>query len=521
MDSTVARSDSGRPRLAVAALRGLLEISRLTRRQVAIGDVLERIASIVGQELGFAVVSINAYLEESDDYEVVAVHGDADARSSLLGRVRPATMIAPLLDERFERCGVYFIPEGAFDTEPDISWYRSEAPAPCDEDEGAWRLDDALVVPLLGTANRHLGLISVDHPADGRRPDDQQLEVLSVFGAHAALAIESARQVAELEGALARHRVVLASSLDCVIAMDARGIVTEFNPAAERTFGYPAQEAIGRQLVSLLVPEGEREAVQRRFASGLGPGGELVGRRSEMLAMRADGSRLPIEFAVTSVPGARGDGPTFYGFVRDISERRRTEAELAYLAYHDSLTGLPNRAQVEQALELALSRARRGGTSVALMFIDLDDFKAVNDRHGHAIGDRFLTGVAERLQGVLRDSDVLARQGGDEFIVLLSDLAEDPVEIVRTVGDKLLAALAEPIEVAGHSLRTRASIGVSVHPGDALDAAELLRAADTAMYCAKATGGDRLVRHAPGQVTPLPRPLPASRRRPLGEPAGC
>ena len=506
MDSIFAPAAPQRPGLAVAALRGLLEISRLTRRQVPLDDVLKRTASIVGHELGFAVVSINVYHADRDVYEVVAVHGDAAARNVLLGRVHPASTLQPLLAERFERCGAYFIPEGAFESEPDISWYVSESPAGwagTNHGESSWRVEDALVVPLIGTGGRRLGLISVDHPVSGRRPDDQQLEVLAVFSAHAALAIESSRQVAELEDALARNRAVLASSLDCVIAIDDRGVVAEFNPAAERTFGYAAEEAIGCRLVDLLIDAGDRDDVHRQFVHGLGPSGDLIGRRHEMTVMRADGSRLPIEFAVTSVAGGDG-GPTFYGFVRDISERRRTEAELAYLAYHDSLTGLPNRAQIEQQLDLAVARARRAGTAVVLMFLDLDEFKAVNDRLGHEIGDRFLAGVASRLRSVLRDSDVLARQGGDEFLVLLSDLTDDAEMIAEAVGRKLLDALDAPIEITGHALRTGASIGVSIYPEDSADVAALLRDADTAMYCAKAGGGGRLVRHTPGQAAPLP-----------------
>jgi diguanylate cyclase (GGDEF)-like protein/PAS domain S-box-containing protein len=501
MDSIFAPAGPQRPGLAVAALRGLLEISRLTRRQVPIDDVLQRIASIVGHELGFAVVSINAYHADRDVYEVVAVHGDVAAREGLLGRVHPAPTLEPLLEDRFERFGAYFIPEGAFESEPDISWYRSDAPPVLDHGESSWRVEDALVVPLIGAGGRRLGLISVDHPASGRRPDGQTLEVLSVFSAHAALAIESSRQVQELEDALVRNRAVLTSSLDCVIAMDARGVVTEFNPAAERTFGYSAEDAIGRDLADLLIEPAERDAVRLQFIAGLGPSGDLLGHRREMTVMRADGSRLPIEFAVTSV-AAGGGRPTFYGFVRDISERRRTEAELAYLAYHDSLTGLPNRAQIEQQLDLAIARARRSGTSVALMFIDLDAFKVVNDQLGHAIGDRFLAEVASRLRGVLRDSDVLARQGGDEFLVLLSDLTDNPHAITDAVGSKLLEALREPVEVAGHALHTGASIGVSLYPEDASDLTSLLRHADTAMYCAKAAGGGRLVRHTPGLSAP-------------------
>ena len=152
--------------------------------------------------------------------------------------------------------------------------------------------------------------------------------------------------------------------------------------------------------------------------------------------------RLPVELTLTLVEDAGDQGPVVYGFVRDISERRRGEEQLAYLAYHDPLTALPNRVLVEQQLDLALARARRAGSAVALMFVDLDDFKEVNDRLGHAAGDQLLAGVAARLRGVLRDSDVLARQGGDEFLVLLTDLTEDPAAAAEMVAAKLLGRCA-------------------------------------------------------------------------------
>ena len=167
------------------------------------------------------------------------------------------------------------------------------------------------------------------------------------------------------------------------------------------------------------------------------------------------------------------------------------------LAYHDPLTGLPNRVLVEQPVELALARARRSATSVALMFVDLDDFKEVNDRLGHAAGDQLLTGVAARLRGVLRDSDVLARQGGDEFLILITDLSDDAVRSAEMVGAKVLGSLREPFVVGAAEVRTGASIGISLFPADAADTEALLRHADAAMYQAKGQGGGRLAFQQP------------------------
>ena len=497
---------------AVAVLRGLLEISRLTQQQLPLQEVLEATAAIIGRDLGYAVVSISAYRPELDSYEVMAVHGDEDARATLMGRVRPAAVLRPLLQPRYARRGAFFIPEGEVDYETDsaIDWYRSDVPQAREGDDGAWRTDDALIAALDGTGGSHLGLVSVDNPASGRRPDDQQLEEFAAVAAHAALALDSSVRVRQLETALTRNRAVLESTLDGVIAIDAMGRVLEFNPAAQQIFGYPEHEAIGCNIAELVLPASERAEIIRRFSAGLVPGGELVDRRTEITAMRADGTQMPIEFTVARVQEGE-DGAVFYGFVRDISDRRRAEAELAFLAYHDPLTRLPNRAQVERELELALARARRSRRQVALMFIDLDNFKAVNDELGHGVGDLFLAAVAGRLRSVLREGDVLARQGGDEFIVLLTDLGEDAIEVSAAVATKLLESMRDPFELAGRELRSGASIGVSAYPFDAGDGAALLRHADRAMYLAKARGGGQMVRH--DRDAPVAAPgAPATRR---------
>jgi diguanylate cyclase (GGDEF)-like protein/PAS domain S-box-containing protein len=483
---------------AIAPLRGLLEFARIARRQPTLLETLRAVASAVSEAVGFATVVINAYRADRDVYEVVTVHGSERASDILLGSITKPETWEPLLDGRFRRHGVYFIPEGslAFD-DPTVTWYRPEPSARAAEVTGeSWRTDDALFATLEGSGGRPYGIISVDEPFSGLRPDDQQLVMLSALAAHAALAIESSRQMTALESSLARYRAVIASTLDCIVAVDEDDRVIEFNPAAERTFDYSASDVLGCEVADLLVPP-ENRAFYRSLAQRIrdNPDSTLLDRRIETTAMRSDGSEFPVELTVARVEGAGGLGPSFYCIVRDIGERRRGEEQLAYLAYHDALTGLPNRILVEQEIDLALARARRAGGAVALMFVDLDDFKEVNDRLGHAAGDRLLASVSARLRSVLRDSDVLARQGGDEFLVLLGDLSDDPSAAAESVGGKLLSALLEPFVVAGTEVRTGASIGVSLYPGDAADTEALLRHADVAMYRAKAAGGGRLVFH--------------------------
>ena len=483
---------------AIAPLRGLLEFARIARRQPTLLETLRAVAAAVSDAVGFATVVINAYRADQDVYEVVTVHGSERASEILLGSITKPETWVPLLDDRFRRHGVYFIPEGSlsFD-DPTVTWYRPEANARTAEAGGeSWRTDDALFATLEGSGGRPYGIISVDEPFSGLRPDDQQLVMLSALAAHAALAIESSRQMTALESSLARYRAVIAGTLDCVVAVDEQDRIIEFNPAAERAFDYLAGDVLGREIADLLVPP-ENRAFYRSLAQRIrdNPDSSLLDRRIETTAIRSDGSEFPVELTVARVEGAGGLGPSFYGIVRDIGERRRGEEQLAYLAYHDALTGLPNRILVEQEIDLALARARRAGGAAALMFVDLDDFKEVNDRLGHAAGDRLLASVSARLRSVLRDSDVLARQGGDEFLVLLGDLTDDPTAAAESVGGKLLNALLEPFVVAGTEVRTGASIGVSLYPDDAADTEALLRHADVAMYRAKAAGGGRLAFH--------------------------
>jgi diguanylate cyclase (GGDEF)-like protein/PAS domain S-box-containing protein len=474
---------------AAAHLRGMLELARVVRREPALEQVLAAVARTVADTLGFVTVVVNLYRADRDDYVVSTVFGNDAARRALLGTATSADGWTQLLDPRFARNGSYFIAAGEVDWDSDTAAFVPKLrPRPAGGEQ-AWRAQDALFAPLDGSGGMRYGIISVDEPRSGLRPDDEQLAVLGAVGAHAGLAIEGAHRVAALQGALARQRALMTSSLDCVIAMDERGRVLEFNPAAEQTFGFKSSEVVGRELADLIIPAEQREG-HRQGLSNAAHGNEwsLLGRRVETTAVHADGTRLPVELALTRVQVSDDMTSVIYAFLRDISERRRGEEQLTFMAYHDPLTGLANRTLAKQQLDHALARARRYGGAAALMFLDLDDFKLVNDRFGHAIGDRLLAAVGERLRDALRDSDVLARQGGDEFLVVLADLKDDPMQAAENVWSKLIEALGLPFVIAGHELQISASVGIAVFPEDGADTAALLSHADLAMYRAKAAG---------------------------------
>lgn len=231
----------------------------------------------------------------------------------------------------------------------------------------------------------------------------------------------------------------------------------------------------------------------------------------EYRMVHEDGHVIWVSEQAMIVRNERGEPWLVQGVIFDITERKRAEEQVAYLAYHDKLTGLPNRALFEEMLELALARARRHGLGVGVLYLDLDNFKLVNDSMGHHVGDQLLVQLAERLRGCTRETDLVARQGGDEFLLLLADLERgmgpDPgedadVAAASSVAERVREALREPFTLEGTEFYASASIGISLFPRDAQDGETLLRNADTAMYEAKRTHPGSYVVYARGGRDP-------------------
>ncbi len=260
---------------------------------------------------------------------------------------------------------------------------------------------------------------------------------------------------------------------DAVLVADAHGHVVDLNPASVQLLGRRAGQMLGCPVATLLSD----------LADPIGfpdPGVYVV---------RFKTSERDMELAVTPLEDARGATAGRVLVFRDVTDRLELERELRRLAYTDRLTGLPNRALFHDRLEQALVMAKRHRTLAAVLFLDLDGFKFINDSLGHGIGDEVLVAVAQRLRHCLRAEDTLARLGGDEFAVLLPELANR--RDIYLVTDKCLSALSDPELIGGHELNVNASIGVATFPQDGADVQHLLRRADAAMYRAKARGGGR------------------------------
>ncbi|MEW5891229.1 MAG: PAS domain S-box protein [Pseudomonadota bacterium] len=347
------------------------------------------------------------------------------------------------------------------------------------------------------------------------------------------------RRVAEnaLRETTALQRAILDSASYAIIATGPDGVIRTFNRAAEVMLGYAGEEVIGETRLDLFHDPLELVERARRLAGEKGellaPGGEVLLMRaragatdeSEWTYVRKDGSRLPVLVTVTALHEGSGDVTGFLAIASDITERKkaqeallrardelerrvhertaelagtnaRLQAEIAerrqieervrHMAHHDALTGLPNRTLLKDRMEQAIALAARHRRHVAVMFIDLDRFKTINDTLGHHVGDALLKETARRLRRTLRATDTVARLGGDEFVVVLPELGE-PSEAIP-LAEKLVAALTPPVRIEGQELHVTPSIGVCLYPRDGADVETLMKNADTAMYQAKANG---------------------------------
>jgi diguanylate cyclase (GGDEF)-like protein/PAS domain S-box-containing protein len=289
----------------------------------------------------------------------------------------------------------------------------------------------------------------------------------------------------ELEKSQDELQAIIRNVMDGIITIDEKGSIQGFNPAAERIFGYESREVLG-QNVKLLMPEpnrSEHDAYLHRYVHSNEK--RVLGMRGrEVVAVRKDGGTFPMELSASEM--LLGGQRYFIGIVRDITERKQTEERIAHLAHHDFLTGLPNRASFLGVLDHSVGLSKRNKHILAVLFLDLDGFKQINDTLGHEAGDLLLKGVSGRLLQTLRESDTVARLGGDEFIVLLENLSSE--DSAALVAEKIIAALAEPFDLNGQPGRVGASIGIALFPHDSSEARELVRQADEAMYRAKHGG---------------------------------
>ena len=282
-------------------------------------------------------------------------------------------------------------------------------------------------------------------------------------------------------------QVTLNSIGDAVLSTDLSGNVTYVNRVAESMTGWSRQEAVGRPLAQVFqIVEGTTRKTARNPLEAAILEDKTMGLNPSCVLIRRDGLELAIEDSTAPIHDRFGQVTGAVIVFRDVSASRAMTIKMSHLAQHDSLTDLPNRVLLTDRLTQAISVARRTSEQLVVLFLDLDHFKNINDSLGHAIGDKLLASVAQRLVACGRHSDTVSRQGGDEFVVLLPQIGHAADATV--LAQKMMTALTAPHFIAGNELRINASIGISRYPNDGQDAESLLKSADTAMYYAKEKG---------------------------------
>jgi diguanylate cyclase (GGDEF)-like protein len=520
----------------ISPLRGLVEVTRLLRAREDLPALLEAVARTIGESLGYGTVAVNLYRPAWDDFEVTTVYGNKGAREMLLGTTLPGEEWSVLLAERFERRGAYVLPRGSVDWDALEPSYVPEGKQPSDPD--AWDPEDALFLAMRDQHGKLLGTISVDEPVSGRRPTDDELDVLVSLADHAALALEAQREAA----ASARHQRSLEELLAvssritgeashaeilrrvCSGIRDALDFSNVFaslvDPATgavtpQASAGWDLEELRQRGPVTVaqiepvlddeFLHEGcyllTHEQMAARltgdvevYPSQLNGHGPLAWNRHSLIVPLLDGKRGLLGIIWVDNPSDRllpsADRlQALRIFANDAAAALvsgKHLGELRFLADHDPLTRLLNRRAFVTRLEGEVARAKRYGRSFGLVFADLDDFKQLNDRYGHATGDEALVAFASVLAESLRLPDDAFRIGGDEFAVILAEATDDDarrvVERVRMLLDRLA------VEGKPWLAELSASFGCASCPEDATDPQTLFRLADEAQYDAKRNG---------------------------------
>ena len=502
-------------------------MTRLARAGGSLPERLGDLARTIGESLGYETVAITLYRPAWDDFRVTAVSGREQARATLMGLTRTRDDFRPLLDERFLRRGAYVIPAGAHDWSRSGPSYTPPVQAVPD-DPDAWHPEDVLLVPLKTLDGSLLGVLSVDEPESLRRADDDELDVLVSVAEHVALTIEYAQS----DDTVARHGASLTHllqvslrlgetrSIDAMLQSVADGIrraldfervsielaepnVEEFVPGASTGWGSAGPPPTGlspKTIAPLLDPDYEVEGCyllpfavanplvpHNRFASTLNGTGPRAWNRHWLVVPLVDHDGTTLGFIWADDPGdrllpTREKMQALRLFANQAGTALESAArldELQFLADHDPLTRLTNRRAFVRQLEAETARSLRYGHQFTLVLCDLDQFKKLNDRAGHLVGDEELVRFATRLTASIRQSDFAYRIGGDEFAMILTEATDDEARVViERVGES----------VPGENPVLRASFGVAVFDQQGTSD-DLFRRADEAMYLAKRSGG--------------------------------
>ena len=299
---------------------------------------------------------------------------------------------------------------------------------------------------------------------------------------------------------LDRYVRLLHITHEAIVCADDNCTIVVFNQGAEKLFGYTRGDIVGKELMTLVCPRYHATDKTRLAAlTRIARESRLGFKTDRIVCQHKSGARFPVDISLSQT-SLSGRHRLFTLLVRDASERLLQEGQMAYQAEHDQLTDLPNRTLLNERLGAGIARASRCQRKLGVVYMDLDDFKPVNDRHGHETGDCLLQAVAKRLRDTMRQTDTVSRIGGDEFIICLEQI-KDKQDAVAAAS-KIIHALQQPFMILGQQIVTSASIGIAIYPDHGEDATTLLRHADQAMYIAKAKDNNPALYHPPDDPGP-------------------
>ena len=516
-----------------APLREAYEASRRVRTPEDLERVLEHVAALVRDTLGWDAVVMNVHRRAWDDFEAAVVLGSEESREVLLGTKQGWTQWAPLFRERFERRGAHLVAEEAGEELGVVSFVPDLGVL---DGPDAWRPGDMLLVLMRGGDGEVTGILSVDEPRSRRRPTDDEIDALVAVANAAGAALQQAREASDdAQHQIALQQLLAVSTniadarsdsdvLDAVCGgiRDALGFERIAIELADASGAIVPAAMVGWETLpdvpvsmadfaQILRPEYEEhgcylvdhvdalrilglpDAPYRSVRNGSGP---WAWSRHWLCVPLRDPDGVVAGFIWADEPTDLLLPNTsrlqalrlFADQAQAALEAARHYEQTLHMAEHDGLTGLPNRRVLLERIRVALLRTERTDRTIAVLFVDVDRFKTINDTHGHDIGDVVLKTVAARVGENLRPADMVARLGGDEFVVLCEDIRgeEDALE----VGRRIRARLAEPIQTGQVAINLTASVGVALPTHGDDDARSLLRYADVAMYRAKDSGRD-------------------------------
>jgi diguanylate cyclase (GGDEF)-like protein/PAS domain S-box-containing protein len=436
------------------------------------GALLQAICDVAYHAGGFPLVWVSWLEEEDSVLRPVARAGAGEPDDAQLADGRDAGEAAPWRALGADR--VCRVADLATESAA-LAWYGAAL-------ERGWRGLASLPLRCAGAPVGVLNLLT-DHLDPDNAEEGQLLDEVAIDISFALTQLERAAAQRGIDDRVRLHAAALESTRDGVIMTDLAGRIVSVNRAFTEITGFTEAEAIGQTPRLLRSGQHDADFYQELWAS-LRDTGTWQG---EMCNRRKDGELYTQLMSVSGVADAAGRPAHYVSVFTDITRIKRTEAQLTHLAHFDPLTGLPNRFLTTFRLDHALEQAERAGHRLAVLFLDLDNFKTVNDGLGHATGDALLAAVARRLRARLRREDTLGRLGGDEFVLLLEHL-EEPQQ-AAFVAEDLLEALSAPFSLgSGHDLYVQASIGISLYPDDGSRGEDLIRDADAAMYQAKRAG---------------------------------